>query len=195
MRSPLIAVTFTSADAAIPPYRAVVFGVKHPATALAVLPGGIIPETGAVCAALPPRFRRAFDRTLQYGGAPGWIMTGTPGDPASYRLRLPLTTSTGKPTGEITAAAAPDAASIYSDLATEDLHRRLWPISAIRAHSLDSGCPFFSRKTMRFFGDIAACFRARYVRNRILIERVRATSPYLTLGRTWEFDPETGSIG
>lgn len=195
MRSPLIAVTFTPADATIPPYRAVVYGMEHPATAFAVLPGGIIPETGSVCAALPPRARPAFSRTLQYGGAPGWIMTGTPGDPASYRLRLSLTTPTGEPVGEITAAAAPEGATLCSDLATEWLNRRLWPLSAIRKQSLAAGCPFFSRETMRFFGDTASCFAVRYVRSAILIERVRAAHPYLATGRSWEFDPETGRVG
>lgn len=103
--------------------------------------------------------------------------------------------------------AAAEIAAYYQDLLKEraDLlaidakNKRLWPLANIARLNEDSGMYFFSRDTMRFFGDTMASFKPVYREGLIYIQRVKAPRN-APAGYRWNpelrpFDPETGAIG
>src|SRR5215475_5100671 len=79
-----------------------------------------------------------------------------------------------------------------------------WTLAQIKDKNMRAGWYFFSRDTMKFFGDTMRSFAVRHEmidgRPVILIERVRPMHDHAGrnmggLGDLRVFDPETGDIG
>jgi hypothetical protein len=75
-------------------------------------------------------------------------------------------------------------------------------LSDVKAANEAAGRYFFSRDTMRFFGDTIKSFAVRHIGGRVFVERTRAPanapSPAdarAMIGELREFDPATGEIG
>jgi hypothetical protein len=86
------------------------------------------------------------------------------------------------------------------DLKAQAENRRRWTLSAIRAANADSGRFFFSRDTMRFFGDTMKSWTVDYNGPRIFVVRVKPSRDLdgrlmKDAGERREFDPTTGEIG
>lgn len=98
--------------------------------------------------------------------------------------------------------AAQEIAAYYADhisdyaalYALDAKHRRMWPLANIARANEDAGHFYFSRDTMRFFGDTMASFKPRYELGKIYIERVRPNKMGQGLGKRAEFNPDTGAI-
>ena len=92
--------------------------------------------------------------------------------------------------------AAQEIAEYYGDMLGELTalarldrdNKRDWPLSSIKAENEARGFYFFSRDTMRHFGDRMSNFRVIYSGGRIVIERKAGRAA------TWEFFPATGQI-
>lgn len=77
---------------------------------------------------------------------------------------------------------------------------RLWSLAEVRARNMEAGFYFFSRDTMRFFGDTMRSFAVRNRPDGVFIERLK---PMRTrdgrdmggVGSLYRFDPDTGHIG
>ena len=70
-----------------------------------------------------------------------------------------------------------------------------WTLAEIRAANENAGHFFFSRDTMRFFGDTMRSFSVRHVDGRVYVVRVAPTKHKTGLGDWREFNPDTGDIG
>lgn len=86
------------------------------------------------------------------------------------------------------------------DMAKDIANRKRWTLSAIRSANEAAGRFFFSRDTMKFFGDTMGSFAVRCEGGAIYIERVRPMRDrdghnMGGLGQRRRFDPETGEIG
>lgn len=75
-------------------------------------------------------------------------------------------------------------------------------LADIKAANEAAGHYFFSRDTMKFFGDTMRSFAVRHIGGRVFIERTRAPAkaPSTEAGESMvgglrEFDPATGHIG
>jgi hypothetical protein len=75
-------------------------------------------------------------------------------------------------------------------------------LADIKAANETAGHYFFSRDTMKFFGDTMRSFAVRHIGGRVFVERVRAPAngPDRATGESMvgslrEFDPATGHIG
>lgn len=85
------------------------------------------------------------------------------------------------------------------DMAKDAANRKRWTLSAIKAANEDAGRFYFSRDTMKFFGDTMASFAVRYEGGAIYVERVRPMRDrdgrnMGGLGDRKRFNPETGDI-
>lgn len=85
------------------------------------------------------------------------------------------------------------------DMKRDQDNRKRWTLSAIKSANEDAGLYFFSRDTMKFFGDTMASFAARYEGGQVYIERVRDMRDrdgqnMGGIGKRWRFDPATGDI-
>lgn len=108
-----------------------------------------------------------------------------------------------KATRQLAAVGLGDAYSelvrdIAADLKTDRDNRRIWTLAAVRqANDRAPGGFFFSRDTMRFFGDTGASWRVVCEGGRIYLERVRPMrdrdgTAMGGVGQRHEFNPETG---
>jgi hypothetical protein len=75
-------------------------------------------------------------------------------------------------------------------------------LADIKAKNEAAGRYFFSRDTMKFFGDTMRNFAVRHIGGRVFVERVRApgnapdrATGEAMVGALREFDPATGEIG
>ena len=68
-----------------------------------------------------------------------------------------------------------------------------YTLSDIRRINGESGRYFFSRDTMRFFGDTMKSFGVRHIDGRVIVYRKRFPR-YLAIIDAWEFHPQTGDI-
>lgn len=75
-------------------------------------------------------------------------------------------------------------------------------LADIKAANEAAGRYFFSRDTMKFFGDTMRNFAVRHIGGRVFVERVRApgnapdrATGEAMVGALREFDPATGEIG
>ena len=79
---------------------------------------------------------------------------------------------------------------------------RKWTINEVAAVNAEKGFFFFSKSTMKGFGDTMASFSVVHADGRVFVKRVKAARnhPVPTLaqgdiGQLREFFPETGNIG
>lgn len=63
-------------------------------------------------------------------------------------------------------------------------------LSDIRAHNIATGHHFFSRKTMKFFGDTMRTLHAVHEYGRVFVVRVKGRNA----GKRWEYFAETGDV-
>ncbi len=76
----------------------------------------------------------------------------------------------------------------------ERLNRKNWKLSDISRRNKEMGFWFFSRSTMKFFGDTMKNFRVRYKGSEIFVERVVPSKNIGNVCRVWKFNPETGDM-
>jgi hypothetical protein len=76
----------------------------------------------------------------------------------------------------------------------ERLNRKNWKLSGISRRNKEMGFWFFSRSTMKFFGDTMKSFRVRYDGSEIFVERVLPSKYMGNSCKTWKFNPETGDL-
>lgn len=73
-----------------------------------------------------------------------------------------------------------------------------WTLAEIKAANERAGFYFFSRQTMKFFGDTMRSFAVRHIDGKVYIQRVRrpknAPQGYQWAGELREFHPDTGDI-
>ena len=77
---------------------------------------------------------------------------------------------------------------------------RKWTLSEIKAANERAGNYFFSRDTMKFFGDTMRSFAVRHIDGKVYIQRVkpmydRGGRSMGGVGDMREFNPATGTIG
>jgi hypothetical protein len=75
-----------------------------------------------------------------------------------------------------------------------------WTLAEIRAANERAGHYFFSRDTMKFFGDTMRSFAVRHIGEKVYVQRVRPMRDrdgrnMGGVGDMREFNPETGDIG
>jgi hypothetical protein len=88
---------------------------------------------------------------------------------------------------------------LVEDIARDAKNKRDWPISAIAEANKSAGLFFFSRDTLRFFGDKISSFGVLCQGGKIYVFRKTAPKNAPT-GYKWnselrEFNPATGEIG
>lgn len=93
---------------------------------------------------------------------------------------------------------AEQVAEVGADLKAERDNRKRWTLGAVKAANEAAGHYFFSRETMRFFGDTMASFRVVCEGRDVCLERVRAAGNAPDgaggIGKRYTFHPETGHI-
>ena len=85
-----------------------------------------------------------------------------------------------------------DVAEMAADLKAARENRKTWTRSAIRAANESAGFYFFSRETMRFYGESMDSYAVRYEGRAIILERVKNSKA--PLGARFVFNPESGDI-
>lgn len=123
----------------------------------------------------------------------------------AYRKEFAMTGGFDKPTREAAAARIADhyaegLADLVGLATTDRDNAARWTLAAIKAANEKAGRYFFSRDTMRFFGDTMASFRVRCFDGKVYIQRVKPMRDRdgRNMGGTGdlrEFDPITGEIG
>jgi hypothetical protein len=91
------------------------------------------------------------------------------------------------------------AMSDTTTTATKATPRR-WTLAAIKAKNADGGGFFFTRQTMKFFGDTMRSFGVHHVGDKVYIVRLRPMRDNNGrnmggIGERRLFDPVTGAIG
>lgn len=81
-----------------------------------------------------------------------------------------------------------------AEITAERKNRKRWTLSAVKAANEAAGHFFFSRDTMRFFGDTMASFKVVCEGFDVCLERVKADKEGCGLGKRYTFHPETGHI-
>ncbi len=74
-----------------------------------------------------------------------------------------------------------------------------WTLAEIRAANERAGHCFFSRETMRFFGDTMRSFAVRHLYDKVYVQRVRPMRDRQGrsmggVGKLYRFDPATGRV-
>ncbi len=77
---------------------------------------------------------------------------------------------------------------------------RRWTLADTKQANTDAGGFFFSRDTMKFFGDTMRSFAVRHAGGKVFVERVRPMRDRSGrnmggIGDLREFNPETGDVG
>lgn len=99
---------------------------------------------------------------------------------------------------EIAPAYEELTADILAELKADRENRKRWTLSAIKSANDDAGRYFFSRDTMRFFGDTMRNFGVHFEGGKIYVVRLKAGSKPPAghgVGERREFNPQTGEIG
>jgi len=71
-----------------------------------------------------------------------------------------------------------------------------WTIADIAAQNESAGNYYFSRNTMKFFGDKRSFFGVRHIAGKIYVRRNKTSKAGMSsmIGSVREFNPATGSI-
>jgi hypothetical protein len=77
--------------------------------------------------------------------------------------------------------------------------QKRWTLAEIRKANTEAGFYFFSRATMKAFGDTMKSFKVVHLRGKVFIERRREPAKAPKGGRSYigdirQFNPETGDI-